>query len=1325
MSDTTVRTPASKKRHGWLSVMARVFGFLIMLLLVVYFVATSGAFLKGVVLPRVGKAINAQVTVSGASISPFSQVVLQNLKVQTTGAEPLVTAAEVRLRYSLMDIIRGNIRVDEVALSSPTIILVENPDGSSNLDPILKSLQAKPGEKKPEPAAKAPGAKPLQVDLRKFALTDATFRRVKDDKNGLRELAELSRVNVTLDDVKNGQTGKLGLAADIRVENANGVLHAKLSGNYAFSLAANLKPGLIKGGTRLDVTRAAGALADMADFGSELDVEVTPTDIKGVALRFKKGDARLGELRASGPFDMEKLEGHLSIELAGIDKQLLNLAGAKSGMEFGGTTISSTSQIELAKAGAMITASGQLAVSKFQLTRANQTTPQLDLRADYNVTVDRGQSAAVLRGLTLTGTQNGAPLLKAELANPMQIGWGSANNAVGDSTLTLAVASLNLADWKPFLGEVAPAGSVNVKARLLSQQGGKQLTFDVDSGIEHLTVYAGSNHIADAAITLQASGKASDLKQFDLTSYKLEVARQNQTLVSVSGSGAYDKTSEAADMQVMAKAVLAPLLQVLPRPDMSVASGTVDLIAHLTQKQKAQAVTGTLALADLTGRFGKSEVRGLGAGVDFDAGMASRQIQIRKLTGKLTQAGNTAASFDVSGAYDSGTTNADLRVTAQLVLAALLQALPLPGVSVSAGTVELKSHVTQMQKTQAVTGNLALVNFSGRLGTNEVSSLGTDVDFDLGMTPQQVQLRKLSGKLTRGAAAGGSFDVSCSYDPVKTSANLSAKLTDFNQSWLGPLLEPVLGGKELVSVTINGNVIAQYEQQGASDVKADFQMANLVVKDPKGQFPASPLEAKMQMDASLRKQMLDVRQFQVTLTPTARAANQVQVSGQVDMSQANAIQGNLKLVADSLDFTSYYDLFIGGKPTAARGAAPALSQTGSAPAAAPAAANKEPDPVKLPLRNFTATASVRRLYLHEIEIADWQAAVTIDGGHVVLNPFKLALNGAPVNTLLDIDLGVSGWKYDGSFSAQAIPLTPLVNTFQPERKGILGGTLSAQAKLAGGGITGASLQKNLAGQFDLSATNLNLSVESIQGNTVCTRLLKTLVDTIAVIPDLVNNPASAATSLLSKLTGSSNSSKSGTGGLTSDLQKSPINWATVHVTVGSGLVNVQQALVQSPAFEAQAHDGTITLDEVLNNSPLQIPISVLLERTVAQRINMAGNTDANATYAKLPDFLTMKGTLGKAKADINYVALSSAVLQGTGGKGGQVGSVVQGLGGLLSTDANATSNKTPTTQPGGKVGGLLQGLGGLLNNSVPAATNAPATDNQTPVQNQHKGRRGR
>ena len=668
---------------------------------------------------------------------------------------------------------------------------------------------------------------------------------------------------------------------------------------------------------------------------------------------------------------------------------------------------------------------------------------------------------ATLRRLTMTGTQDGNALLKAELTSPMQIRWGNVSNAVGDSALTLTVSNLNLADWKPFMGDSAPAGIVNAKAKVLSQQGGQQVTFDFDSRIDHLTVNAGSNHISDAAITLQASGKAADMKQFNLTSYKLEVAQQNQTLVSVSGSGTYDKASEAADMQVAVQAALAPLLQALPQPDMSISSGTVDLKAHVTQKQKTQTVTGNLALADFTGQFGKNEVR----------------------------------------------------------------------------------------------------------------SFGTAVDFDVAMTPQQIQLRKAAGKLTQGAKAGGSFDFTATYDLAKKSASLTAKLADFNQNGLGPFLEPMLADKKLVSVAINGNASAQYDPQGASSVKADLQVTNLVVKDPEGPVSghaaggedaggclaeeASGRRAPVpdHADADGARDQPGAVERPGGYVPDQRHPGEPQAGGRL----AGCDQ-LLRLVHGSEASRPGPGL----RPRPHRRARPHRA------AAASGAANKEPEAIKLPLHNFTAEAAIRRLYLHEVEIADWQTTVKIDGGHVVMNPFKLTLNGAPVNTTLDLDLGVPGWKYDWSLSAQAIPLAPLVNSFQPDRKGILSGTLTAQAKLAGAGTTGASLQKNLTGQFDMTSTNLNLSVDNIQGKTASTRLLKTLVSTIAVIPDLAKNPTSTATSLLAGLTGLGGSSTSSSGGGAADLKKSPINSIILHGTAGSGRVDLQNAVVQSPAFEAQA-----------------------------------------------------------------------------------------------------------------------------------------------------------
>ena len=273
-------------------------------------------------------------------------------------------------------------------------------------------------------------------------------------------------------------------------------------------------------------------------------------------------------------------------------------------------------------------------------------------------------------------------------------------------------------------------------------------------------------------------------------------------------------------------------------------------------------------------------------------------------------------------------------------------------------------------------------------------------------------------------------------------------------------------------------------------------MANLVVADPKQPAPGAPLAATMRLDASARQQKAEVRQFQLALTPTARATNQLQLTGWVDWSRTNALQGDLKLTAEALDLTRYYDLFMADTPAAAR-------ETPAAPdASAPAAASPEPEALTLPFHNFTAHAAIPRLYLRELEIADAQATVRIDGGRVVVNPCQLTLNGAPADATADLDLGVPGWKYALAFNAQALPLPPLINSFQPDLKGQLNGTASAQGNLNGTGFTGASLQKHLAGQFDMTLTNLNFALVSLEGKTWDTRVLKNVVNVIGTLPEL-------------------------------------------------------------------------------------------------------------------------------------------------------------------------------------------------------------------------------
>ena len=595
-----------------------------------------------------------------------------------------------------------------------------------------------------------------------------------------------------------------------------------------------------------------------------------------------------------------------------------------------------------------------------------------------------------------------------------------------------------------------------------------------------------------------------------------------------------------------------------------------------------------------------------------------------------------------SGTYDLAGGNADLQVALQASPAALCQAIPQPGMSFSSGTVELKGRVTQKQNTQTITGKLVLANLTGQAGQNQFRNFGSTMDLDVSKTPEQIQINKITGKLTQDGNAGGTFEIAGKYNPARESAQLTASLSGFNQDGLRPFLEPLLADKKLVSIAVNGNASVQYDPQGSSAIKASLQVANLVVSDPQRQLPATPLEARLEIDTAVKKQSADIRQLQITLTPAKRGQNQVQLQGQVDYSQSNAVRGNLKLTADSLDVTSYYDLFAGGPKGGNKPAA-------ASPAGATATdANQEPPAKNFPLKNFTVVADIGRFYLREIEITHWQMTVNVDGGHVTVKPFKLALNGAPVNGTADLNLGVPGYRYDVAVGADRVPVAPLVNTFMPDRKGQLGGTLTANAQVKGAGITGAGLQRNLTGQFAGGVTNLNLSVMNAHSP-----ILKTLINVIATIPQLLSSPESAIASLLGQATGQG-------GGLMDELRQSPIQVINAQIRAGGGRIDLPSASVQSTAFKADAQGG-IALAQVLTNSTINIPVAVFVSRSIGKQLNLvSGNTAANATYVPLPQFLTMKGTIGVPKADINKAALGGMAVQSLGG-------------GIINTTTNGAS----------------------------------------------------
>jgi hypothetical protein len=1027
------------------------FATLVVLLVVAYFVGTSEWALKSLILPKVSQAANADITVESASISPFSSVQLRGLKVATKGPEPLLTAQEVTARYSLMDIVKGNLNVSEVTIGSPIVHLITFPDGTSNLDPITKG----DGEKKPETKEQEKkSGEPPRVNLGKFALNNATVRKLDLRADGTRQVTELTGVNITAEDIGNNKTGQLGLAANVRVDQglnsaSNGVLAATVNGRFNLQLDGALKPQVAKGQTRIEVTEGRGAFGQAAGLIATLNADLTPTQLNDVSLRFMQGANPLGALTVSGPFSAERMEGKLNVALSQVDRQLLNLAGSAAGVDFNQTAVSSTNTVELSRRGRIVAVNGVMAVANFSATQKGQTTPKLDVRTTYAMTYDQTNRTAVVQQFAVNGTQNEAEFLRGTLASPMTLNVAGGAGGAPDSTFDLVLTNVNLPDWRAFVPTniSLTSGRVGADLRIVSQQGGQQLS---------------------------------------------------------------------------------------------------------------------------------------------------------------------------------------------------------------------------------LAGRAALEEFTAVMQSNRFDQFGTRVDMDVTLRGPTVEIRQLNGTLQQSGQAGGAFQVSGNYHLTNQVGEIRARLADVNQHTLKTFLAAALGEKQLESISLNTETVAKLSGPDALSLDARLSVSNLVVNDPSGQVPRTPLALRARADVSQTKGVVDLRTVELALTPTERATNAIVVNGRVDMSQTNAWTGQLRVTSEGLDVTPYYDLFA-NKPQASAAAKPAT------PPATPGETGpeKEPDAIQLPFTRFDGEVNIAKFFLREIAISNLLVKAGINQGKVSLNPASLTLNGAPVSLTALANVSVPGFEYQLNASLARVPAEPIANTFVPEKKGQFKGDLNADARIRGAGVTGRNLQKNLAGEILFSLTNANVQVTQYE------RLQKLLVPIGAAlrVPELAN---------------------------------SPLDWIAARTVISNGTVTIPAATLESSVFRADLA-GTISLNEVMTNSTMNnLPVDLALSRNVAIRSRLApANLATNAEFSPLPRFVSVGGTLGTPKPQIDSIAVTR-ILAGTVGNyvGGDAGKILRGLGNLgQGASTNSTGTNAITNAPANSAQQLIQGLGGLLNKpekTNAAATNAPA-----------------
>ena len=1129
-------TSSNTSRSRWPLILAGFIGLLVIL----YLVLTSGAFIRSIVLPKVATALNSELTVDDLSLSPFSSLSLRKLTLKPKGAETLATVEELRVRYSLTAIIGGNIQVDEVTVDSPVLTVVGHADGTSNLSKLMEGLSSGSKESKPETAKS--GQLP-KLNLHQIAIKNGTLRQSMIRSNST-SISEVSGLNILLDGLVTGSPSKLTLAAALSQEvNKTNRLQVAIDGSYNFEFDPQFMPSHLSGSLGLIIQSATGSFAQAAQIGIKLQTELTATEMKQLQVSMTRGGQTMGELAVSGPLNASKKEASLRYELKGVDRAALGVVGAIVGMDFGQTSIAAVGRVDLSQEGQAVASSGTLSINRFSVKNASGATPVLDVALDYGVRAQLQQGTALVEKLNLSVQQGRQPLVRGTLDAPMSLNWGagSGSAAAQPATYTLSVLQMDLAPWRSIAGTNLPTGIFSLESQVTSDSTGRRLQFGLNTSLDSLALSAAGKSFNDLALRLKIAGSIEGLQAITVDQVVGEIRHSNRPVADYTAKAKHHLSRGETAAELKFNLDLAEALQLYPVNGIQLRSGTL----------------------------------GLKSQVDIRPGQTNALVDfgVRGLTGIVV--GNTLQDYSVR--LDSAV------------------AISGPKLNVKRAVVSLRS------------GN-------GPEGTLEVSG-----DIDL---PTQ-----------RGA--------------------LDFRTAHIDEKVLGPLLAAAIAPKQLKSLAIDLNGKAQLDARGESALQTSLRIQHFLVLDPTGAFPEQPLALGVELDASQKGSVVDLRRLMVDLGGTAKATNQIQLVGKVDLGTNKPAPSILKLTSDGLDLTPLYEIFAGGKTDK-----PAARPTDSKPAVGRAAgpAAKPGQPVILPFDSFSFDAQIGRIFLREIAISNLLARVSLQSGKVGVKPISMTLNSAPIELTADIDLSVPGYSYDIAADLKGVPLSPIAKSLLTGDAVELKGALDTHVKLKGAGMEGADLRKNLQGDISFGATRLDYQVARLQNP-----LLKFLVSTLSLALQLPN------------------------------LSQSPLDSVIAQMTAGQGEVQIQKARVASAAFAAELN-GSIQLADVLTNSTLQLPVIVSLPRD--------GKMEA------LPQFLTIRGTLSEPKKDIDLLALASVMTRLPGGAGSLIN---KGLGKLGGAAEKATGSAGGV---GSAVGGLVQGV---LGGGTTATTNKAGVNTNTPA----------
>ncbi|MFA7231998.1 MAG: hypothetical protein WC071_12070, partial [Victivallaceae bacterium] len=551
-----------------------------LLLLFTYWLITSSFFLRKVVLPMVGDASGIEMSAQEINLSLLhSSVKLTGIRVGKEKS-PLAVAESLQGSFALRKILSGNIALENVILERADIKISKTADGVWNL-PGQGKEKSKLDTTPEKTTEKNSSSSSIDLNLKNIKINNSSVTLNIAGSGKEVSTLEISNLNVSLPELRNGQSGRLETKGKLKITSGNDIRVS--NGDWNSSIDLELTDNLMVRKLTLmsNIANLGGLVSGITLKNGSVEIVVNAAGddksltIRNIMLRQVRDGKLCSSVQVNGGIIYEPFAVDAAINIDPLSEDIFSIVydfvgGVNPGrvllkyfgqVKYVGSRLSSSGKLSLLRSGYAVVAGKKLEV------------PAFELLSEHDVKVNFTESRILLNKLNAEIVGNNRRLVNMELKKSSEFTWKKGNSKFKGLPPEVSFNFDNL-DLKIFKSMFLPDDGFMLNGGILNgnivcstdnSASGISLNGNIDG--QGIDVKIGRNALNDINFTQSFNLNWLRFKELKLNSMILKLKRGAVALGKLNIKGQFNVNNNATTVSWSLTEINDRTLKMLPFPD--------------------------------------------------------------------------------------------------------------------------------------------------------------------------------------------------------------------------------------------------------------------------------------------------------------------------------------------------------------------------------------------------------------------------------------------------------------------------------------------------------------------------------------------------------------------------------------------------------------------------------------------------------------------------------------------------------------------------------------------------------------------------------------